>query len=133
MTVTAKLSQAFYDRLGHQVADEMVDWFNQVDAAYRSDLRELNELNFARFDAKLEQRFAESALALDQRFAKSALALEQRLSEFARGIEQQITRLALDLKSLEVTLMRQQVIQMRWMIGMWLAVFLAVIGLWVRR
>jgi phage shock protein A len=115
------------------VADEMVDWFNQVDAAYRSDLRELNELNFARFDAKLEQRFAESALALDQRFAKSALALEQRLSEFTRGIEQQITRLALDLKSLEVNLMRQQLVQMRWMIGMWVAVFLAVIGLWVRR
>jgi hypothetical protein len=37
----------------------MVDWFNQVDATYRADLRELNELNFARFDAKLEQRLAE--------------------------------------------------------------------------
>ena len=32
---------------------------NQMDAAYRADLRELNELNFARFDAKLEQRVAE--------------------------------------------------------------------------
>jgi hypothetical protein len=30
-----------------------------VDATYRSDLREINELNFARFDAKLEQRLAE--------------------------------------------------------------------------
>ena len=30
-----------------------------MDATYRSDLRELNELNFARFDAKLEQRIAE--------------------------------------------------------------------------
>jgi len=28
--------------------------FNSVDATYRSDLREVNELNFARFDAKLE-------------------------------------------------------------------------------
>ena len=93
-----------------------------MDAAYRSDLRELNELNFARFDAKMEQRFAECAAAM-----------ERRLSEFAHGIEQQLTRLALDLKNLEVTLMRQQVVQMRWMIGMWLAVFLAVIGLWVRR
>ena len=104
MTVTAKLSKAFYDRLGHQVADEMVDWFNQVDAAYRSDLRELNELNFARFDAKIAQRFAESARAVEQR-----------------------------LSSLELSLTRQQVSQMRWMIGMWGAVFLAVIGLWFRR
>ena len=104
MPVTAKLSQAFYDRLGHQVADEMVDWFNQVDAAYRSDLRELNELNFARFDAKLEQR----------------------LFEFSRVLERQIAKLAIDLKD-------QQMVQMRWMIGIWVVVFVAVIGLWVRR
>ena len=32
---------------------------NAVDATYRSDLRELNESNFVRFDAKLEQRLAE--------------------------------------------------------------------------
>jgi len=36
-----------------------VNWFNAVDATYRADLREFNEVNFARFDAKLEQRLAE--------------------------------------------------------------------------
>lgn len=59
MPVTAKLSQAFYDRFGDDVANELVEWFNAVDATYRADLRELNETNFARFDAKLEQRVAE--------------------------------------------------------------------------
>jgi hypothetical protein len=42
----------------------LVDWFNAVDATYRADLRELNELNFARFDAKLEQRLAELSASL---------------------------------------------------------------------
>ena len=32
---------------------------NALDLSYRTDLRELDELNFARFDAKLEQRLAE--------------------------------------------------------------------------
>jgi hypothetical protein len=59
MPVTAKFSKAFYQRLGHEVADELVNWVNQVDSAYRSELRELNELNFARFDAKLDQLFVE--------------------------------------------------------------------------
>ncbi|SRR6266545_1239177 len=59
MPITAKLSRKFYDKLGDDVANELVDWFNKVDATYRADLRELNELNFARFDAKLEQRLAE--------------------------------------------------------------------------
>jgi hypothetical protein len=43
--VTARLSKRF--------------WFNAVDLTYRTELRELNEMNFARFDAKLEQRLAE--------------------------------------------------------------------------
>ncbi|HWH04184.1 MAG TPA: hypothetical protein VN719_10440 [Gemmatimonadales bacterium] len=62
--MTAKLSQAFYDALGNDVANELVEWFNSVDATYRTDLRELNELNFARFDAKLEQRLAETKAEL---------------------------------------------------------------------
>ncbi len=57
--VTARLSKRFYDVLGEDVANELVDWFNAVDLTYRTDLRELNEPNFARFDAKLEQRLAE--------------------------------------------------------------------------
>jgi hypothetical protein len=32
--------------------------YDAVDATYRADLRELNELNFQRFDAKVEQRLA---------------------------------------------------------------------------
>jgi hypothetical protein len=77
--VTAKLSKAFYDRLGEQVASELVDWFNQVDATYRSDLRELNELNFARFDAKLEQRLAELRASLES-------TVERRLGEQSRWL-----------------------------------------------
>ena len=59
MPVTARLSQRFYERFGDDLTNELVDWFNSVDATYRSDLKEVNELNFARFDAKLGERFAE--------------------------------------------------------------------------
>ena len=67
MPVTAKLSRKFYDKLGDDVANELVEWFNLVDATYRSDLKELNELNFARFDAKLEQRLAQLETRLTRR------------------------------------------------------------------
>ncbi len=60
MPVTAKLSRKFYEKLGDDIATELVEWFNQVDASYRSDLRDFNDANFARFDAKLEQRLAET-------------------------------------------------------------------------
>ncbi len=35
------------------------DWRLGTTPTFPADLRELNELNFARFDAKLEQRIAE--------------------------------------------------------------------------
>ena len=28
--------------LGEEIANELVEWFNQVDAAYKADLREFN-------------------------------------------------------------------------------------------
>ena len=82
MPVTARLSKHFYDRLGDDIANELVDWFNSVDATYRTDLRELNELNFARFDAKVEQRFAESDARLERRFAEFEAKWEKRFAEF---------------------------------------------------
>ena len=70
MPVTARLSKLFYDRLGEEIANELVNWFNQVDATYRSDLKEVNELNFARFDAKLEQRLAQFEVRIAHRFSE---------------------------------------------------------------
>ena len=79
MPVTARLSKRFYDVFGEEIANELVNWFNQVDDTYRTDLRELNELNFSRFDAKLEQRLAEVESHLTWRmfafWAPTALAV----------------------------------------------------------
>src|ERR671910_2037715 len=80
--VTARLSKRFYDVLGEDVANELVDWFNAVDLTYRADLRELNELNFARFDAKLEQRLAELRAELRQEIAELRAELRTEIAEF---------------------------------------------------
>jgi len=80
--VTAKLSQKFYEKFGQDVTNELVDWFNSVDATYRADLRELNELNFARFDAKLEQRLAELKGEIAERLAELESRLTWRMFAF---------------------------------------------------
>ena len=81
MPVTAKLSKLFYERLGEQIANELVEWFNSVDATYRSDLREVNELNFARFDAKMEQRLAQFEAKLEHRFAELRVEFRTELRD----------------------------------------------------
>ncbi len=67
--VTAKLSRKFYEKFGDDITNELVDWFNQVDATYKSDLRELNELNFARFETTLEAAIATAVARLESRMA----------------------------------------------------------------
>src|SRR4029077_5029611 len=82
MPVTARLSRKFYEKFGDELTNELVEWFNQVDAVYRSDLRELNEFNFARFDAKLDQRVARLEARLDAVEAR----LEARMARFEARI-----------------------------------------------
>ena len=76
MPVTARLSKRFYEVLGEDVANELVNWFNAVDATYRAELRELNESNFARFDAKMGERLAQ----LDAQWQTRLASLESRLT-----------------------------------------------------
>src|SRR3972149_7015706 len=114
MPVTAKLSLKFYEKLGEDVANELVEWFNQVDATYRNDLRELNELNFARFDAKLEQRIAE--VRADLRLEIAELRTEMRAGVAA--VDAKLNGLRSDV--------------VKWNFVFWATTALAVIGLYTR-
>ena len=93
MPVTAKLSQAFYNQFGHAAVDELVNWLNEVDATYRTELRDLNELNFARFDAKLEQRAAQLDAKFEQRFAQFDAKFEQRFAQLEAKFDVALARL----------------------------------------
>ena len=93
MPVTAKLSRKFYDKFGDEITHELVEWFNQVDATYRADLRDLNELNFARFYAKLEQRLAELEARLDRRLSGVEAKLDQMKSDLRAELAELGTRL----------------------------------------
>ena len=66
MPVTAKLSRKFYEKLGDDVAGELVDWFNAVDATYKSDLKEINGLNWQRLDVRLKYMDAHLDSRLDR-------------------------------------------------------------------
>ena len=53
-----------------------------VDATYRLDLKELNELNFTRFDARLERRIAELGAELRTEMREGFARVDQRFAEF---------------------------------------------------
>src|SRR5205823_12937390 len=87
MPVTATLSRKFYEKFGDDLTNELVNWLNQVDATYRNDLRELNEVNFARLDAKLEQRATQLDAKIEQRTAWRDAKLEHRIAAVKAATE----------------------------------------------
>jgi hypothetical protein len=161
MPVTAKLSRRFYETFGDEIANELVEWFNSVDATYRSDLRELNELNYARFDAKLEQRMAElrqelahGMAELRQELAQGMAALRQELGQSSAGSANQVALLRQEttqaiaavraeiytlrghtdtgFETLRTELANQRAELVKWMFLFWLPTVLALIGLYFR-
>jgi hypothetical protein len=93
----------------------LVDWFNAVDLTYRTDLRELNELNFARLDAKLEQRLAELRGEL--------------LVELRTGIQQVRTEIQQVRADLHAEILQVRVELLRWMFGFWVTTLIGIAGL----
>ena len=117
MPVTAKLSRRFYEAFGDEIANELVEWFNQVDATYRADLRELNELNFSRFDAKLEQRIAESDAKWERRIAELDAKWERRMAELRRDVDVGLHQLKAEL--------------VKWMLLFWAGTTFTVLGVMI--
>ena len=85
MPVTVKLSRQFYERLGDEVANELAEWLNTVDASYRSELRELFDASFGRVEARMgavEARMGaveDLMVAFEGRVAARMDALEARV------------------------------------------------------
>jgi hypothetical protein len=123
--VTAKLSRRFYEQLGDEIATELVDWFNAVDATYRSDLRDLNESNFARFETKLEQGVSTLEAKIDTRVSVLEAKVDTRLAALEGRMDTRFAemgdRVTIQLSAFESRLMR-------WTIGLWTGTMLAFVG-----
>ena len=122
MPVTATLSRKFYEKFGDDLTNELVNWLNQVDATYRNDLRELNEVNFARFDAKLEQRATQLDTKIEQRTAWLDAKLEQRIAEVKAAMEALESRLEARMSAFEARIIR-------WMFLLWVGQAVTTVGL----
>jgi hypothetical protein len=126
MPVTARLSRKFYETFGEEVTNELVDWFNSVDATYRSDLRELNELNFSRFDAKLEQRLAELDAKWGGHWTQLDAKLEQRLAALDAKWSGRWTQLD---ATVDRRLAELKADLIKWMFAFWAPTALALVAL----
>ena len=102
MPVTAKLSRKFYERFGDDIAGELVDWFNAVDTTYKSDLKEINDLNWQRIDTRFESidtRFESMEARIDTRFESMEAHLNSESSSIKAELRGEFRTGLADLRS----------------------------------
>ncbi|MEX2156191.1 MAG: hypothetical protein WD773_05070 [Gemmatimonadales bacterium] len=121
--MTLKLSRKFYEALGEDVTNEFVDALNSVDAAYRSDLRDI-----------IDQRFTQLKTELDARFTQFETKVEARLTTLHADLDIKWTErwTALDAK-FDRNLERLKSELLRWMFGFWVSTLIGLGALFLRR
>lgn len=83
MPITTRLSRTLHQTLGEEAAEDLVNWMQQVELQ-RAELRELNELNFSRFDARLGETRAELRQEMQAGFGRLENKLEQRTADLMK-------------------------------------------------
>jgi len=107
----AKLSREFYEKFGDKLMDELVNCLNAIEGSYRAELRDLFDAHFGRFEEKLERRLMDSKAELGVAKAELGIKIEQ----------------------LRVELHSTKADMLKWSLGLWVPVTLAVIGLYFKR
>src|ERR1039458_8109975 len=91
MPITAVLSRTLHEALGREAAADLVDWMQQVDT-HRAELRELNELSYARLDSRMN----ELRQVMDSRFNEQRQATDSLRVEFRHELRAEISALRME-------------------------------------
>jgi hypothetical protein len=87
MPVTPNLLLKLRKALGDEGANDLVTWVDQATARELGHNREMAELHYGRFDARLEQRLAELRTELDARIGSVRADLQTRIDRVDTRIE----------------------------------------------
>jgi uncharacterized protein involved in exopolysaccharide biosynthesis len=139
VAIAVKLSREFYERFGNDATNELVGVLNTISLSYRDELREINELNFARFDAKVGERLAELRQELKQDVAQLRSELKQDIAQLQAEFRQELVEFGREFAAvlIEVTSLRADIESLRrmlkWMFAFWIPSFLVLVGLLLTR
>lgn len=132
-----KVVQTVLRHVRRDIANEFVDWFNEVDATYRSEFRGLSQAHFGQFDAKLEQRIGQLDAKLEQRVGELHAKIDRHVGELRTRIDQRIAEVKGELRTemqagfgaLAKDLERQRADLLRWMFLYWAGSVVTTAGL----
>ena len=125
MPVMLKPSRELIEHLGDRITSELVDWFNTMDSSQKGELREINERNAQRVDAKIDQRSAELHASISQVEAR----LDAKIDRVAAELNAKIDKLGAELREV---LERRLGEQTRWLYLTWAVQSAMILGLYFK-
>ena len=133
MPYTAKFSRRFYDKLGDDVVNELVDWLNTVDLTYKSELREHNEINLRRVEAVIRSEAVRIESKIDVEIANVRSEFKEGITELRSELKGAIAEVRSPLKG-DIATLRGEMASMRadlikWMFVFWASTALIMFGL----
>jgi hypothetical protein len=133
--VTPTLLLKLRKTLGDEAANDLVTWVDQATARELGQMRELADLHYGRFDARLEQRLAELRADVDARIESLRAELHTRIESLRTDIYTRIESLRTDLytriDAVRVEMMAQRADLIKWMFLFWVGTIVPLAGLMV--
>jgi hypothetical protein len=146
MPVTTTLLQKLRETLGDEAANDLVTWVDEATARELGHIREMAELHYSRFDARLEQRLAELRADLCGRIDRQGAELSGRIdrqgaelsgridgqrTEFSGRFEELRTDLYSRIEEIRTELAIQRSDLIKWMFLFWVGTIVPLAGLMV--
>lgn len=120
MPVTARLSSRFYEKLGDEATNDLVNWLNDVDAEFSKHVSVLNDRNWDRFRDQFDGVNVGLHSGLDR--AKTELRAEIRT-----GLADLRTELKTDIADLRTEMHAMKSELIKWMFTFWIVSWIATV------
>lgn len=144
MPATAALLKKLKETLGEEATRDLVTWVDRGPDYYIAQLRELADLHYARFDARLEQRLAEVRAGLQTEMARGLAALRETMAQGQAALREDMARgqatvraemaqgdaaLRAEIANLRTEMAAQRADLIKWMFIFWAGTVIPIAGL----
>jgi hypothetical protein len=133
MPATAELLKRLQETLGEEATRDLVTWIDQGWEYQIAQLRELADLHYSRFDARLEQRLAEVRAALRTEMAQGLAAVRQDMAQGLAALRAEMAQgdaaLRAEIAALRTDMAAQRADLIKWMFIFWAGTVIPIAGL----
>ena len=129
MPVTARLLQRLHESLGDDATNDLFAWWEEAATVNRAAVREVADLYYARFEARLEKGLAEVRSELAVARSDMDRGLAEVRSEMGAGFAEVRSEARASLAEVRSEMANQRANLIKWMFMFWVGTIVPLAGL----